>query len=305
MPNTPPGSKSVDQFAEFLKKKGNLPSTIENYSRDALHFLDFINDHQLSLDLVTSETVKAYEEQLSLSDKENSLRRKIIGAKQFFRFLSLCSKNDESQIEAAPIPRRVEIEPAPLNPELLQSLLNHAVNTTPPIKAKRDYAIICLLAIEGLKAHEIISLTWSNCLIANEQGSLNILGPKPRTIYLNPTTSLAMIEYRDLSKGLDHKGEAIFVAFKGRESSLVLPRMTRHGLKHVIYELGEKSGIDQLNTETLRHHAIDFQISQGKSPEEIMNHLGLKRPGNITKHFKRERHARTLAKMASHEPPAS
>jgi hypothetical protein len=60
--------------------------------------------------------------------------------------------------------------------------------------------------------------------------------------------------------------------------------MTRHGLKFVMYELGEKIGISKLNSELLRHHAIRHQLASGKSPEDLMGHLGLRRLGNIARH---------------------
>ena len=77
----------------------------------------------------------------------------------------------------------------------------------------------------------------------------------------------------------------MFCAFKGRDSALQLPSMTRHGLKFALYEIGDKVGIDKLNSETLRHHAVCYLLEKGKTTAEIMEHLGLKRPGNIAKHF--------------------
>ena len=60
--------------------------------------------------------------------------------------------------------------------------------------------------------------------------------------------------------------------------------MTRHGLKFVMYELGDKIGVSALNSELLRHHAIRHQLALGKTPEELMGHLGLRRLGNIARH---------------------
>jgi hypothetical protein len=61
--------------------------------------------------------------------------------------------------------------------------------------------------------------------------------------------------------------------------------MTRHGLKFIVYELGDKVGAKSLNTEQLRHFAVTHLISQGMAPDEIMAHLGLRRLGNIAKHL--------------------
>ena len=77
----------------------------------------------------------------------------------------------------------------------------------------------------------------------------------------------------------------MFIAFKGRDASFPLPNMTRHGLKFIIYELGEKIGMASLNTEQLRHFAVSHLISLGYAPDQIMAHLGLRRLGNIAKHL--------------------
>jgi hypothetical protein len=64
--------------------------------------------------------------------------------------------------------------------------------------------------------------------------------------------------------------------------------MTRHGLKFILYELGDKAGLSKLNTEQLRHFAVTYLIGLGRTPEEIMAHLGLRRIGNIAKHLARK-----------------
>jgi hypothetical protein len=63
--------------------------------------------------------------------------------------------------------------------------------------------------------------------------------------------------------------------------------MTRHGLKFILYELGDKAGLAKLNTEQLRHFAVSYLIAEGRTAEEIMLHLGLRRLGNVAKHLAR------------------
>ena len=53
----------------------------------------------------------------------------------------------------------------------------------------------------------------------------------------------------------------------------------------MLYELGSQAQIKKLNSELLRHYAIHYHILLGRTPEEIMKHFGLKRLGNIAKHF--------------------
>ena len=77
----------------------------------------------------------------------------------------------------------------------------------------------------------------------------------------------------------------LFLGFQGRNASITLPKVTRHGVKHMIYQWAAELGIKKLNSEILRHICIEFQIGQGRSPDEIRAHLGLRRLGNISKHI--------------------
>lgn len=158
----------------------------------------------------------------------------------------------------------------------------------------RNSAIVCLLAFEGLKAHEIINIGWQNFYSTSDGAAfLSVEGLRSRSIALSEKTIRYLRSYRkafdDLVTERQLKNmKTMFVAFQGRDEANVLPTMTRHGLKFIVYEVGEKAEIQRLNTETLRHYAIKHLISRGFGAEEIMSHLGLRRIGNIAKHLHKE-----------------
>jgi hypothetical protein len=76
----------------------------------------------------------------------------------------------------------------------------------------------------------------------------------------------------------------MFVAFKGPHCEIVLPSLARHGLKFLIYELGEGVGLTHLNAETLRAYAIGHLLQRQWTAPQIMKHLGLRRIGNIARY---------------------
>ena len=188
------------------------------------------------------------------------------------------------------IPPRNEELPEGLEEDEFDRLLTIAQNSTPEIKASRDAAILALLGYEGLKATEIIALSWDDFLNESGRGSLKLPGTRSRVITLNSITTEFIQSYKRVFNKLRFEVSRpnIFVAFKGREAAKISPKITRHGLKFMLYELGVKIERTGLNTELLRHHAINYMIREGKSPEEIMGHLGLKRLGNIAKHFAKD-----------------
>jgi integrase/recombinase XerD len=280
----------LEGFPENLKTSGKQPSTVESYTRDAARFLEFLQENKIQPGALQPEVLLDYENYLR-HDREgrtNSVRRSLIGIRQYFRFLVDTKVLRESPFDTVPLPARDEGLPDQLDEEDVAMLMEAAWASTPPIKAARDRAIVALLGWEGIKASELIHLTWSDLMLTPPSGSLSIPGERSRTIVLGLETVSIMTGYRELFRDWSsRRPEAVsrmFVSFKGRESVVAMPTMTRHGLKFVMYELGEKIGISKLNSELLRHHAIRHQLASGKSPEDLMGHLGLRRLGNIARH---------------------
>jgi len=125
---------------------------------------------------------------------------------------------------------------------------------------------------------------------------LRIPGLRSRTIRLTSQTTKFLTVYRQKAMQINdpwagrNMSEKIFVAFKGRDAASVLPNMTRHGLKFLLYELGARVQIKHLNAELLRHFAVEYLLSTGYSLDQVMQHLGLRRAGNIAKHMATLKH---------------
>jgi len=323
---TPATAEMVRGFCEHLRLTGRQRATIESYGRDARMFLEFLTENRIPIGDVSPDLLLAYQTHLrhEIGERDNSIRRHVIGVRQFFRYLAgqdgerrngaesavdtdakrakaMTGKATDTQgaspLDFAFVPERDESLGRQLTDAEINRLLSLAGQTSPALKATRDRALVALLALDGIKANELISLGWENVAFEGSRGILKVPGSRSRTITLDPQTVAALRDYANEyrlmqtqqttagSSGARPSGQRMFVAFKGKESVLTLPEMTRHGMKFIMYELGERAGIHGLNSEMLRHHAITWQMSLGKSPEAIMEHLGLRRLGNIAKHF--------------------
>lgn len=299
--------RTVDRFAESLRSRGKQPATIESYCRDAQRFLDYLGRFKVDPGQVAPDTLVAYQEFLRSDggERDNSVRRTVIGIRQFFRFLSESQTIPGTPFDAVPIPMRDEALPKGLLSEDVETLLRVASTGRPECKAARDAALVSLLAHEGIKANELISLVWSDYIQEHDTGTLKTCGSRARAVVLSDRSNELLQEYRRCYATIRHASilgapeKRIFIAFKGRDAASPLPVMTRHGLKFILYELGDKAGLSKLNTEQLRHFAVSYLISIGKSPEEIMAHLGLRRLGNISKHLVRERRPKEMAQATS------
>jgi site-specific recombinase XerD len=194
-------------------------------------------------------------------------------------------------LDKVPIPNREEVTPRKLKDEEISSLFEHSTKGV-KLKDSRDKAIIALLCFEGLKVSELISLDWKHFLPHMNKGSLLIPGERRRLIILNPSTYKFLSEYHKIyheCRPMIPKTFKMFLGFKGREALSVSSKISRHGLKYMLYELGQLCEIPNLNTETLRHQAIQHHLNAGASPEDIMKHFGLRQLGNIAKHHKVKR----------------
>lgn len=289
--------QAVDRFAESLRSRGKQPATVESYCRDAHRFLDYLGKYKMQPTQVEPETLLAFQEFLrsDCEERDNSVRRTVIGIRQFYRFLSESQTIKTTPFDLVPIPVRDDRLPKGLAPDDVESLLRLALSGRPECKAARDAAMVSLLAHEGIKANELINLKWHDYVTERDRGSIRITGSRARAVLLSKESHELLSSYKHLYATVRHPAivnsaeKRVFIAFKGRDAASPLPVMTRHGLKFILYELGDKAGLRKLNTEQLRHFAVSYLISLGKSPEEIMLHLGLRRIGNIAKHIVRDK----------------
>lgn len=274
----------LDLFADHLRKLGKKPATIDSYRRDAKHFVNFCKREKVLK--IEPELAKYFQDYLiGNNEKPNSVRRSLIGVRQYLRFCSAQS-NATPAFDGVALPNRQVILPKYLSQESINRIFASCAKSQSHLKQLRDSAIIALLAFEGIKASELIEINWSDLFFSNKSGevTLHILSSRKRHIIINNLTAEHIFRYRDFCHKENEYSKKMFVAFKGRQTQTTLSHMTRHGLKFMLSEVGHESGITNLSSEKLRHFAISFQISNGKSPEEVAAHLGLKRLGNIAKY---------------------
>lgn len=281
---------SIDLFKQHLTQRGRQPATVESYARDCSTFLEFIHEAGVNAGDIAPDVFLEFQEHLnSRGIRGNSVRRTVIGVRQFFRFLQDHYHWDRSPLDDAPIPEREETFSNRVSDEIFAAILASAHASSPSLKRCRDVVMLMLLGIEGMKVHEMIALDWKDFMYSSTHGVLTIHGDRSRSITVETVTSEALRALRQVSEesrpGLTHAGSKIMVGFKGTTASLVIPNLTRHGVKFALYELGNLVKVPQLNSEELRHHAMSHKVSVGFSPEQLMNHLGLRTIGKTAAHF--------------------
>ena len=275
-------NEPIQLFKKYLASSGRELSTIDSYASDIRLFRKFLERKKENIKKADLSLLEEFTQKLSLEKQEskNSIRRKIISIRQFYKFLYETGEIDNNPFTASLIPDRQESLPELLKEKELNFILKQAEEQENQIKSTRDRALITLLAKEGLKAAELIELKWFDFLESKESSSLKIRGLRSRTIFLEKDSSSCLSEYR---KALENKKKdianrekpgRIFVAFKGKEQNSPSDKITRHGIKFLLYEIGEKSGVPKLNTELLRHYAIQFLLERKRKPSKRKRAFG-------------------------------
>jgi site-specific recombinase XerD len=284
-------SSFIAKYSKQLLQSGKTLSTRESYSYDANEFLCFLSKNNIEITLIEANTLEHFSNHLNSTRhiSPNSIRRKIIAIRGFLRFLAENKYIHSSPFDLSIIPKRLEFLPEPIHYEDIDLAFEVLQSYKHILKKHRDAAILALLCYEGIKTNELINLRWTDFLLLREVGSINIKSDRKRIIHLSAiSTKIMSLHKQTTEKKLTPPlttDRCIFISFRGKEQTYTSEQMTRHGLKHLLSELGKKIGINTLNAELLRHFAIRYQLHLGKTQEEIMSHLGLRRSGNITKHI--------------------
>jgi site-specific recombinase XerD len=282
----------ITDFRAYLNSSGKQKATVDCYSRDMANFLEFLEVTGIHSGDIGLATLDEYKEWLSnKSSKPNSIRRAIIAIRMFFRWQEETGALHGNPFEEAAVPAHEHNATRDISEDRIELMLNLARTGETALKSARDLALLLLFCREGLKSTELVALKWTSFFAAGESGRLSIAGDKARTIGLEAATTEAIKSYRsvlhdDSRTRLNLTSVSpMFVSFKGADARAVQFGITRHGLKFAIYELGISANIPQLNAEQLRHIAMSHKLSLGFTPDMVMNHLGLRRVGNISKHL--------------------
>ena len=285
-------SQKISGFRSFMGSKGKQKSTLDSYARDMANFIQFLDEENVSSGNISIDALQEFKGWLqNRGSKPSSVRRAVIAIRMFFRWLEEIGELHGNPFEDLPVPSHEYTSARNIPIEKLNMMMDVVRSGANTLKSSRDLVLLLVFSREGLKASEVVSLTWSSFFAAGESGRLTIAGDRARTIGLEAETTHAIKAYRKVLQ-TDHrtKGEInpvtpLFVSFKGADARAVQFGITRHGLKFAIYELGLAADLKQLNAEQLRHFAMAHKISIGFTPEMLMNHLGLRRVGNIGKHL--------------------
>lgn len=242
----------TEEFLDWIveEKKCTL-NTVAAYRNDLTQFLTFLENKGIVQDWpdVVEEDIRFYIQWLDDRQYASStIARKLAAVRSFFHFLVGTGKSKDDPTVNVNFLRAGKAPLNTLSKSEVRLLLGDRQGEDTP-KRLRDQALLKLVAMEGLKASEVVSLNIDDLNL--EEGSLCKRGRRGVEVLIKLDAEISEIlkNYleKERSKLVRGKNEpALFINMRGN-------RLTRQGLWLIVKKRGQEVGIEgEISPRTLR-----------------------------------------------------
>lgn len=257
-------------FSDYLAvQKPNSANTRESYLRDAMFFLEFLSENEVSPLEADEKMIQEYVDHLhDLKRSPTTISRNLASVRCFYKFLIFRGLLDTNPAKGIKLEKAVKKLPQVLSGEDIERLLAQPDITEP--KGCRDKAMLELLYATGIRASELINLNIKDVNLRS--GVLYCRGSKGiRPIPMYPSAVVAVSDYIYRMRGLiagPESGNALFVNLNGG-------RLTRQGFWKIVKGYAADAGIKkEITPHTLRHSFALHLLENGASVKDIQTMMG-------------------------------
>ncbi|MDE6272423.1 MAG: tyrosine recombinase XerD [Muribaculaceae bacterium] len=273
-------------FSHYLSLQRGLSSnTVEAYTRDVRHLLEFISSEpclreddqpaddpwmRVNIADVSPADIQAFLANLhDLGLTRASQARCVAALKSFFRYLL-----SEGHISADPTlllesPKAERLLPDVLSVDEIDAMI--AALPSEKEETCRNRAIIEMLYGSGLRVSELCDLRISHISIRDGMAIIEGKGAKQRLVPISPGAIEAIEEYlnqRRLGPIQPGEDDILFLNRRGR-------RLTRVMIFYIIRQLADLAGIcKKVSPHTLRHSFATHLLEGGANLRAIQQLLG-------------------------------
>lgn len=264
-------SKELSEFQDYLLNVRRYSSnTVSSYSFDICDFTKFIRGLGKIFKDIKVDDVKSWI--LDLTERQigkRSIKRKMSSLKSFYAWMYLQKKVDSDPFEYVHSPKATHALPDFFSEKEIDSLLAANEKRTDKLK-DRDQALLMLMFASGLRASEVVNLTFNQVDFDNRIMKVSGKGNKDRLVPFTNLAKEAMINYinglrKDLLK---EDTKYIFLNSKGN-------KMTVRGLEYILDEIEAKTGLyGKIHPHMLRHSFATKMLNRGADLRTIQELLG-------------------------------
>jgi len=246
-------SSLFSEYAEFLDSSELSASTINHYKSIATVFMDYLTQRKvLSVGKITMDTCNSYLKTLA-GYSFKTVEQNVCGVRHFLRFLNSSGKimvDYAEKIHMPPVSKSAKI-PSAWQADELRAMLS-AIDRSSPI-GKRDYAMIILACVLGLRIGDIKNLRFSS--FNWEEKKLSIIQHKthrPLTLPIPDAVGWAVIDYIRYGRPCYYESDIIFL----KHMPPFDPVGDENHMQQQITRYMRKAGIDQRSKKRSGFHSL-------------------------------------------------
>ena len=246
-------SSLFSEYAEFLDSSELSASTINHYKSIATVFMDYLTQRKvLSVGKITMDTCNSYLKTLA-GYSFKTVEQNVCGVRHFLRFLHSSGKimvDYAEKIHMPPVSKSAKI-PSAWQADELRAMLS-AIDRSSPI-GKRDYAMIILACVLGLRIGDIKNLRFSS--FNWEEKKLSIIQHKthrPLTLPIPDAVGWAVIDYIRNGRPCYYESDIIFL----KHMPPFDPVGDENHMQQQITRYMRKAGIDQRSKKRSGFHSL-------------------------------------------------
>lgn len=264
-------SKELSEFQDYLLNVRRYSfNTVSSYSFDICDFTKFIRGLGKIFKDIKVDDVKSWI--LDLTERQigkRSIKRKMSSLKSFYAWMYLQKKVDSDPFEYVHSPKATHVLPDFFSEKEIDSLLTANEKRTDKLK-DRDQALLMLMFASGLRASEVVNLTFNQVDFDNRIMKVSGKGNKDRLVPFTNSAKEAMLNYinglrKDLLK---EDTKYIFLNSQGN-------KMTVRGLEYILDEIEAKTGLyGKIHPHMLRHSFATKMLNRGADLRTIQELLG-------------------------------
>lgn len=263
------GGLNKSLFDEFIKFLDAKPKTIATYTRALKQFHLFLKVRNITTP--TRETILSFKDYLVSQKKATTAQNYLVTVRLFFRWLEQQGlyKNIADKIKSPTISKAHKKDY--LTSKQVKNLLSLIDCTSE--QGKRDYAIISLMIIGGLRTIEVARADISDLRNVGDDAALFIQGKgrDEKTEYVKLPLQVEQAIRNYLSSRLD-AGNALFVSTSNNNSG---QRLTTRSISGIVKARLKQAGYNSamLTAHSLRHTAATLSLLNGGNLEETQQLL--------------------------------
>ncbi len=265
--------KYIDLYLDYIKYEKNYSElTIKSYKRDFEEFNTFLKQEEI--DIIDAKTIRAYMYYLSSNNTRRSIARKLSSLKSYYKYLrknELSKENPFETLERQHIKKRL---PEILTMDEISELLSIEISNKEEIN-KRNYLIVRLLFVSGVRVSELTSIKLTDIDLNEKYLKIHGKGNKDRLVFVDDETIDYVYDYISVYREMFENHNETSYLFINKFGN----KLTDRSVQLILQEMGRRMKTPKdIYPHMLRHSFASSLLEDGadlRSIQELLGHKSL------------------------------